>query len=83
MRFMKAGLLCATTLTALSFWLISGDTDAISSEDRQAIVEVRDLIRQMKDDCKNMTLADFHLENDPPHLRDFSRQLAEECIAGK
>lgn len=58
-------------------------TRVISPDDQHTVAKISELTGWLKTDCKKMTLADFHLENDPPHLRAISRKLAEECIDGK
>ncbi|HCR2142853.1 TPA: hypothetical protein ACSRSF_004907 [Enterobacter hormaechei subsp. steigerwaltii] len=54
---------------------------SLSSEDQDTVAKIHELTTRMKADCKKMSIGDFHLDRDPPHLRDISRKLAEDCIS--
>ncbi|HAV1871867.1 TPA: hypothetical protein JG951_003138 [Enterobacter hormaechei subsp. steigerwaltii] len=85
MSLMKNAVL-GLTGTAAILVLVAGmmplNTRAISPDDQNTVDNIHELTSWMKADCKKMTIDDFHLERDPPHFRDFSRQLAEQCISG-
>lgn len=72
-----------SAIIVLAFGMMPLKSATISPDDHSTVANIHDLTGWIKADCKKMTLADFHLENELPHMRDISRQLAEECISGK
>lgn len=83
MGLIRTGTIFALAYMLLTFVPAQDLSLGLSPDDQVTIAKIKSLTTSIRADCKNMTLADFHLENDPAYLQDYSRQLAEECISGK
>jgi hypothetical protein len=83
MNIIRMGTIRALAYMLLSFGPAPVPSPGLSHDDQETIATIKSLTASIRADCKNMTLADLHLESDPAYLRDYSRQLAEECMSRK
>lgn len=69
----------------LTFCLIPSSTQQIhlSSEDLETVAQIRLLISEMKADCKDSKLAEFHIDELSPYLQEGARGLAKSCMADR